>query len=251
MKRILPLLCALLPAMLFVPATLASDECRVELRNDFRVSSEFLEVSSSGTTLYKIRQGGELTIAGKPVNLTSEQRVLAQQYAGEVGALAAQWIELVSGALGVLGEGLGEAFGSAFGEDSEATVQSVRAAAVSRKKFESMSRDGDGIYNVRASEFNDLGAVMREEIEDAIKASLGALLVEVGESIKSGEGSFQERMESFGERMEVMGSELEHMGASLEETGARLCAELRALQKLERKLADEIPQLEEYPLFTP
>ena len=246
MKRVIPLLCALLLA----PASLAAEECRVELRNDFRVSSKALEVSSVGDTLYVIRQGGELSVGGEAVTLDTEQRDLAEQYAGDVGALASQWVELVSEALGLVGESLERALGEAFGGDSDAAAQTGIAIARAREKFDSMTRPEDGVYTVSAYEFNELGEVLGEEIEEAVKVSVGALLIEIGETLSSGEGSFQDRMEAFGQRMELMGGKLEHMGASLEETADRLCTELRALQKLERKVADEIPELEDYPLFS-
>ena len=212
MQRSTLLLCGLLLA----PASMASEDCSVDLRNDFRVSSKALEVSSGGTTLYEIRHGGDLTVRAEAVDLDSEQRALAEQYAGDVGALASQWIELVSEALGLVGESLEKAFGEAFGKDNAATVQVALAAARAKQKFESISRDDKGVYSVYADEFNDLGAVLGEEIEDAVKASLGTLFIEIGEAIKSEEGSFKERMEAFGRRMEVMGSELEHMARSLE-----------------------------------
>ena len=125
MKRVFPLLCALVLA----PASVASEECRVELRNDFRVSSKSLEVSSGGTTLYEIRQGGQLKVRGEAVDLNSEQRTLAERYAGDVGALASQWIELVSETLGLVGESLRSVLGEAFGENSAAAVQSGLAMA--------------------------------------------------------------------------------------------------------------------------
>jgi hypothetical protein len=249
MKRFMTKLCTLFLVPIIAPHGFASDECTVELLNDFRVSSEFLEVSTGGSVLYEIRQGGELSVGGEALSLDAGQRELAQQYAGDVGALASQWVELVSAVLEVAGETLPAAFNAAFGEGSEAAVQSAVAIERAKLKFESIAKPEDGIYSVTAAEFNDLGAVMGDEIEDAVTASVGALLIEVGKSISSGEGSLHERMEAFGQRMDAMGEELEHMGESLEGIGDRLCAELEALQELELRVGREIPELEEYPVF--
>ena len=88
-----------------------------------------------------------------------------------------------------------------------------------------------------------------EEIEEAVESSIGSLMIELGRTIRSGDGSFSERMESFGDRMEAMGRGLEQMGDALEETSGRLCDEFRALQKLERQLGKDIPEIKPYPLF--
>ena len=227
----------------------AAEECHVELENDFRVSSKLLEVSSAGEMLYEIRQGGEVWVNDEPLSLNEEQTELAEQYAGDVGALAAQWVEFVSATLDLIGESLQVAFGEAFGKDSDTAVQTGIAVAKAREKFDAMSRPEEGVYTVNAEAFNDLGEVIGEEIEEAVQASVGSLMIELGRTIRSGEGSFTERMEDFGDRMESMGRGLEHMGDALKETNGRLCSEFHALQKLERQLGKDIPELKPYPLF--
>jgi hypothetical protein len=245
MQRFTLFLCGLLIST----SCIAAGECKVQLERDFRVSSKSLQVSSEGTGLYEIRQGGYLSIKGTEVNLNADQRASAEQYAGDVGAMASQWIEMVSTALGEIAVSLESALAEAFGEDSSAAAKAGRAVAQAKQKFERMAKSGDGVYVLSAQEYNNLGETLSEEIEEAVKDTLGSFFNELGDAIHGEEGSFEDRMEAFGQRMEAMGSELEHLGKSLAETGAVLCDQARDLHKLEREVAKEIPELAAFPLF--
>ncbi len=245
MKRVALLLCG----VLLSTASMADEECSVDLRHDLRVTSESLEVSSEGKTLYEIRRGGHLSVKGKPVELTGEQQELAGDYAGDVAAVVVQWIELVSNALEVVGKSLGAAFGEAFGPDSPAAVNSARAVAKAKEKFDGMTKAEDGVFRLSLEQFNELGDSLGEDVESAIATSMGSLFVEIGKAMMPGEGSFGERMEAFGNRMDRMGHELEQMGDILEDTGAALCEDMKEIRQREKQLLKGIPELSPYPLF--
>lgn len=245
MNRIIHILCALLLSA----SAMAYEECEVKLLNDFRVSSQFLQVSSDAMQHYEIREEGYLSVHGKEVALTGQQRALAEEYAGEVAALASQWIELVSTTLGVVGVALETALEQVFGENSPAAAKAGAAVAQAKQKFEDLAKSEDGVYSLTAQDYNNLGDTLSEEIETAVQASMGSLFHELGHAMLDGEGSFEERMAAFGRRMEVMGAEFEHLGQSLAETGEVLCTQVKAIQKLERKVAKKIPEVADYPLF--
>jgi len=245
-----------LAALIFgimLSAVAVADECTIDLKYDIRVSSEALTVSNETEVVYEIKQGGLLAVKGESIELDDEQRALAEEYAGEVAALVPQWIELVSSALTVAEESLTVAFGAAFGEDSAAVTKSAQALGSARERFENSSSSEDGVYEISVFAFNNLDGAFDEEfsedIEDAVMASLGSVFIEIGKTLLSSEADFDESMESFGERMDVMGEELHSMGDGLEETAEELCDGMRKVQKLERTLAKEIPELEGYLLF--
>ena len=245
MKRAALLLCG----VLLSTASMADEECGVDLRHDLRVTSESLEVSSEGKTLYEIRRGGHLSVKGNPVELTGQQQELAGDYAGDVAAVIVQWIKLVSDALELAGESLQAAFGAAFGPDSPAVLNSARAVATAQESFDRMTKAEDGVFRLSLEQFNDLGDNLGEELESAVATSMGSLFVEIGKAMMPGEGSFGERMEAFGERMDRMGHELEHMGQTLKETGEVLCEDMKEIRQREKELLKEIPELSPYPLF--
>ena len=237
-----------------VLSSLAStEECSVDLNYNIRVSSEFLEVSDASEVQYLIRQGGLLSVKGVPVVLNEEQKTLAENYAGEVGALVPQWILLVSNALGVAEEAIRVAFGAAFGDDSEAAKKSTQALASARERFENSSNVEDGVYSIMVDSFGGVDGAFdeefSEEIEDAVMASIGTIFLQVGKALLSSDEEFEGSMEAFGERMDRMGEELEGMGEALEETAQELCNGVHKVQRLEKQLAEEIPQLANYPLF--
>ncbi|MBE9537613.1 MAG: DUF2884 family protein [Proteobacteria bacterium] len=238
---------------LFISALATASECTIDLQYDIEVSSKALRVSDQTETIYEIRQGGWLSVKGEPVELDDEQRALAEEYAGEVAALVPQWMELVSTALTVAEKSLKVAFSAAFGEESEAVAKSGEALASARERFEASSSAEDGVYSISVFALNDLDGAFDEEfsedIEDAIMASLGSIFIEIGKALISSDSDFDESMESFGNRMDLMGEELESMSDGLEETAEELCDGMRKVQKLERKLMKEVPELAGYQLF--
>ena len=238
---------------LFLSSSALAAECTIDLNYNIQVSSKALSVSDETETLYKIQQGGLLAVKGKSVALNEEQRALTEEYAGEVAALVPQWIALVSDALTVAEESLGVAFAAAFGDDSAAVAKTTQALASARERFEASSSAQDGVYSISVLAFNDVDGAFDEEfsedLEDAVMASLGSVFAEIGKTMIASEGSFEERMEDFGRRMDLMAEELKSMGERLEETAEALCDGMKNVQKLERKLRKEVPELKDYPLF--
>ncbi len=249
MKRLATLILGL-----FLSSSVLATECTIDLNYNIQVSSEALLVSDETETIYTIAQGGLLTVKDESVALNEQQRALAEEYAGEVAALVPQWIALVSEALAVAEESLGVAFAAAFGEDSAAATKVPQALASARKRFEASSSAQDGVYSISVLAFNDEEGAFDEEfnedLEDAVMASLGSVFAEIGKTLVSSEDSFNERMESFSRRMEIMRDELESMGEGLQETAEALCDGMKNVQKLERKLRKEVPELADYQLLS-
>jgi len=249
MKRFTTLLFGVLLSAL---AT-ADDDCSIDLQYDIQVSTQALKVSNESEALYQILQGGQLSVRGEAVELTDDQTVLAEEYAGEVAALILQWVELIPRALEVAEVSVTGAFTAAFGADSAPVTTSAKALALARETFERSVTVEDGVYSISMTEFNNIeetmGEELTEEIEDAIMSSLGSLFVEVGKAMVSTDGSFEQRMDAFGARMDRMGAELDRMGEELEDTSEELCAGQKKVQKLEQRVAKEIPELADYLLF--
>jgi hypothetical protein len=244
---------AILIIGMFFSSLALSDECTIDLKYDIRVSSEFLEVSDNDGVVYEIKQGGDLTVKGVPVDLDEQQRELAEEYAGEVAAMVPQWINLVSDALTVAEEAIRVAFSAVFGDDSAAVEKSTQALARAREKFENSSSVEDGVYNISVTSFHDEDGAFdeefSEEIEDIVMSSVGSLFIELGKTLMSSEENFEQSREEFGERMDRMGDELETMGDELEKTASKLCSDMEHARELEDELSDQIPQLKDYHLF--
>ena len=239
----------LLSGLLLSSASLAYEDCAIELQQDIRVSNVSMRVSDRGQTLYEIRQGGHLSIDGKEVSLNSRQRALTEEYAGEIAALVPRWIAMVSEALVLTESSLALALGEAFGPDSEASVKSIEAVAQARENFERKAISANGEYRLSASQYNDLEETLEEELEDTFPTAIRAVLAEMGRSLGSDEGSFMQKMDAFGQHMRRVGEAMHNAGEVLQETGEELCLNMKGIQQMERNIAKEIPQLAEYPLF--
>lgn len=238
---------------IFFSSLALSNECTIDLNYDIRVSSEFLEVSDKDGVVYEIRQGGDLTVKGAPVDLNEQQKELAEEYAGEVAAMVPQWINLVSNALTVAEEAIRVAFGAVFGDSSAAVEKSTQALAKAREKFENSSSAEGGVYAIAVNSLNDADGAFdedfSEEIEDIVMSLVGSLFVELGRTLISSDEDFEQSMEVFGERMDRMGEELETMGGELEKTASRLCDDMEHARELEAELSAQIPELKGYRLF--
>ncbi|MFT5710375.1 MAG: hypothetical protein ACI8QT_001069 [Halioglobus sp.] len=244
---------AILIIGIFFSSLALSDDCSIDLNYDIRVSSQFLEVSGKDGVVYEIKQGGDLTVKGVPVDLNEQQKELTQTYAGEVAAMVPQWINLVSKALSVAEEAIQVAFSAAFGDDSAAVEKSTQALARAREKFESSSSVDDGVYTIAVNSLNDVDGAFdedfSEELEDIVMSSVGLLFVELGKVLISSDKDFEQSMKAFSERMDRMGDELKTMGGELEKTASKLCDDMQHAQALEDELSDKIPQLKGYGLF--
>ncbi len=229
-----------------------AEECNIDLKYNIRVSSEFLVVSDDKEVVYEIVQGGALAVRGEPVDLNTRQKVLAEEYAGEVAALVPQWINLVSSALIIAEEAIRMAFAAALGDDGAANQSAERLTDV-RRRFENSSSEEKGVYVISTTSFDEFDSAFSgdfsEDIEDIVMSSIGAIFVQLGKALLSSDQSFDQRMEAFGERMDRMGEGLEVMGEGLEGAAEELCDGVEKIQVLEEQLAQEIPELAAYSLF--
>ena len=234
-------------ALLFTSAmTLADDHgksCDIDIKHDLRVSAELVSVSDGDTPLYAIRQGGELSVRGEPVDLDPEQQALVEEYAGELSALVPQIIELVSSALALAGSSVSTAFNEAFGGQSQAGEKLEMALDTARLEFEAKAKPEPGLY-VLAESDDEFGDELEEEMDDLVGEAMGEIMGEIGSALVSGEGSFVERMERFGESMETMGEEIEQSSEVVADWGEEVCANVERVRMLELEVQREVPEFD-------
>ena len=234
--------------LLALPAW-ADEECSINIQHDITVTSESLMVSEQNEELYEIVQEGYLSVAGKDVELSDEQRALTEHYAGEVAALVPQIIELVSEALTVAGKSLEIALTGVFGQNNELSSNPAKSIEEARVAFVATARPEEGVYRLVSEDYESFGENLEADLEGAVGEAMGAMMSQMGSAMTSGEGSFLEKMEAFGERMELIGEEIEASASVLEETGDALCQDMREIRTLERELITAVPVLEGYSLF--
>ncbi|MEP5763271.1 MAG: DUF2884 family protein [Halieaceae bacterium] len=241
---------ALVLGVLLLSATsVVAEECSVKIQQDLRLSNQALAVLEDKQALYEIRQHGYLSIGGEPVKLSSSQRAMAEQYAGDLAAMAARWIIAATEALELTSRGMETVLSEALGPDDPVSVKAIEALEQARSRFEQRSILGDGAYLLHATDYNDLGESMEDELEDVGSQVTSALLTEIGKTIRSDELSFKQKLEAFGASMRRVGEEIGYAGKILEDTSVELCLGMGELRRAERKLQKEIPQLEDYSLF--
>ena len=242
MHRMIGGLLAALALVALVPSATAEDDngCTIDIKHDIRVSAERLSVAAGDESLYDIEQGGALAVRGQPVELSSDQRALVENYAGELSALIPQVIELVSSALALAGSSVSAAFREAFGEDSSSGDKLAAALDEARLAFEARAKPEPGVY-VLAESQDEFGDELEEEMDTLVGEAMAEVMSEIGRALTSGEGSFLERMEAFGEGMEAVGREIEQSSDVVADWSEEVCANVERVRELEREVQRQVP----------
>jgi hypothetical protein len=227
----------------------ASDNCDMDLNYDLQISTEALLVSQADVEVYKISEGGQLSVKSAPVELTAQQRTVAEAYAGDVAALTVQWIELVSAVLEYAKGPVTIALRDALGEDSAVVIETTRSLELAGQKFERVTQPEPGVYRISATEFEELGESLGEEIGAAIETAVKGMVDELETNMEAGNAGFLKTMATFAMRMKRLGDELEHSSQFLQQNSAALCEEMKRLKESERQMQKQIPQLADYDLL--
>ncbi|MBY6107042.1 YggN family protein [Ferrimonas balearica] len=231
------------------------DECELSLSYDIELERDRLEVSDAGETLYRI-QGDQLWVRGKSIDLNASQRALVRDYHAEMERQLPEVVELVDDALTLVGNTLDTVFTelSDFGLDPSQGTDVM--ARIQDKVNASMRTENGGIRlsaNAMDNFSDELDQTLETEIESVISASMGGMLMALGQAMSEGDsGDFEQRMEDFGTRMERMGerieTEMEAQATALEQRANAMCGEWQQLDLLEQKMQRQIPELAEFDL---
>ncbi|MBY6017656.1 YggN family protein [Halomonas denitrificans] len=228
------------------------DECELSLSYDIELERDSLEVSDAGESLYRI-QGDQLWVRGKSVDLDASQRTLVRDYHAEMERQLPKVLELVNDALMLVGSVLDTVFTelSDFGLDPSQGTDVM--ARIQDKVDASMRTENGGIRlsaNAMDDFSNELDQALESEIESVISASMGGMLMALGQAMSDGDA--EQRLEDFGTRMERMGERIEtEMDAQanvLEQRANAMCGDWQQLDKLEQQMQRQIPELAEFDL---
>ncbi|GAA4875472.1 DUF2884 family protein [Ferrimonas pelagia] len=234
---------------------LSVDRCDLTINHGIEVDHARLLISDNDKTLYRF-EDDRLWVEGEEVRLDREQRLALQSYQLQLLNNAEQLVGVVDEALGLAGTALDEVFGELAGLGIENESMGQLMSSVQQHIQSSMVTERGG-YRLNSDSIDNVGDkiddAVSKEVEQAITASMGNMLVIIGQAMAGGEGSFEQRMESFGQSMEQMGQRLEAkveaQASQIEAKAERMCDEWKALGELEADVQRLIPQLNAFDVI--
>ncbi|RLV61470.1 DUF2884 family protein [Parashewanella curva] len=228
-------------------------ECNISLNYDITASSNELTVSDNGNEQYRI-VGDRLFVNDEQVDLDAGQKRLVSEYRQEVVDQVPQVIELVNGAVELASDAMGSALTPLLGDEAGSKLEEVMEK-VQERIGKVAYQDGNSYY-LGATESTIEQAFdqnFEEEIENAVKSSIGSILMNVGAALMSSDGgSFSEKLTALEQKMETMAEDLETrieaQAADFEQQADQMCDNFKSLAKLEQEVRLAIPELKALPV---
>ncbi|RYV02655.1 hypothetical protein SOPP22_09020 [Shewanella sp. OPT22] len=230
-----------------------SDGCNVSLNYDLAVKPNMMVVSDNGSEKYRIEQS-QLFVDGKKIQLDSEQVQLLNQYSDEVYAQVPEVIDLVNDAMEMASGAVSITMNSLLGDDAADKIDELMKG-LEQRIAKVAYQDGSEFYlgATDSTLDNAFDEEFEKEIEDAVKNSIGSIMISLGSQLISSEGgSFDEKIASFEQKMEKMGkdieSQVEAKAQKLEYKADAMCEDFKELAVLEAKVRDAIPEISDFPV---
>jgi len=240
----------------------STNDCEVDIHAGVSIAQHKIEFFKQGSdhkkgkSLYSIVDDNNLFINGTKVSLTASQQSLVHEYSTSIRAVVPEVKSIAIDGINLAMEGVSIAFGELLGGDNEVTKDLVSELTKIRNEVDSRFDGQKAIYvdkdGFDGEEFFDKEFEQRIEstIENAVKKSIGSVLIAVGKEILFSDGDsdvFEARMEKFGEQLE---SKMELKAAKIEKRANGLCESMHAIDQLEEQIQTQFPQLVDYNLLS-
>lgn len=231
-----------------LPAAVAAKECSFGFDATLEIAPDRIVIDDDRLGEIVIDEDGALAIAGRELDLDGTQQASVEAWTSQLRTVVPAVVDVAIDGVEIAVTTVSEVFAAFVGGEPPASVQN--ALADLRADVDAGLGREDDVWYVRRDGIDGLDDTMETMeplIENAVAESVGALLVAVGHSMQSGEGSFTERMEAFGERMERLDEEIETRvearAEAIEDRADALCTELRVLAAREEEMKARVPEL--------
>jgi len=209
-----------------------------------------------GKLLYKIVDDNTLLINAEKISLTASQKALIHDYSTSIRAVIPEVKSVAIEGIDLAVDGITMAFDELLGKNNDVTSDLTNELSKIRSKIDNRFSGNQTIYfdehGFDGEDFfdEDFESHIEAVVENAVKKSMGSLLIAVGkEMLFSGGDSdaLEARMEKFGDEIE---SKMEFKAANIEKRADGLCQSLVSIDKLEQQLQSNIPQLKQFNVLT-
>lgn len=246
-------LAALVLALASFANGVEANQCRFELDANLTIRPDRIVIDDERLGLVEIDDGSVLTVDGEMVALDADQRTAVAAYAEQMRAVVPAVVDTALEGAEIGMSAASEVLAVFLGDEIPESI--VAGLAEAREEVRARVGREDEVWFVHRGgiDAGDGGAdpldTIEPLVERVVSESVGAMLIAVGESLQSGDGTFAERMEAFGARMERMGEAIEEKVedrvAGIEAQATVLCAEIKVLAAREGVLRARVPELDQ------
>ncbi len=247
---------------------LAHESCEVDLTAGININSQHIEFfavndheqNKPAISMYKIVDDNQLIVGDKTVNLTAEQQLLVQNYAGSMRALVPQVKTLAIEGVDLALEGVDLAFTKLLGEGNQVGAELSQELLLVRQAIDSKLSIEKGItFGLNGNDNHKMvddfmGEEFEQRIESAVEKaimnSMGSLLLALGQEVlfsDSANNGFETRMENFGDEIE---REMETRAEVIEVKAEQLCLAIQKIDVLEEQLKASVIEVENFDVLT-
>lgn len=228
------------------------NSCDVDLTGGVTISPTSITFLQDKKPVYSISASHQLSVNDEIVSLSPSQQSLINEYESSIRQVVPEMRSIANDGIELATQGVTMAFGELLGENSDAVNNITTQLAKIKQQLNTRFADTE-TFTIDENGLNGedfLGEEFEKElestIENAIKSSIGSIMVAVGQQmIFSGGDSnaFEAKMEKFGDQIE---HEMESKSTLLETRANQLCESIVVIDQLEAQLKTEIPQLSSY-----
>lgn len=237
---------------LFSASTIAIDNtssCNVNLSSNVKVTPAFVQVLDGDQSLYKITSDSKLYAQGQLVHLNSEQQAIVDEYRKSLQELAPEIAHLITQGLDIAKDALETVFTELFGDDADFQQKIETIINKFEQRIAPMMNDEKGEYylsNELANQDTDaLTKEIEEEVEKIVMESSGHLMMFIGKMLLQGEKGIKD----LEQKMDDFGKSMNERGDKIEKNAEKMCGKMKALDELETKMQNKIPQISNFDLL--
>jgi hypothetical protein len=237
-----------------------ADSCHLTIDSHVTMDAENILVTAKNGDRLLLNGANQLLVNDSPITLNSRQQPLVDEYRRQLRTTIPAVVDIALEAVDVGLTAVSDVFSALLGTEPPAELRLALAnfrAEIDAKmshQGQVVRLDGDSA-DLSGPALDKITADLQASLESAMASSIGAMIMGLGQSIETGEGSLDERLKSFARRFEHVGEELEAKVKSrtgaLQERASGLCGQMAELQTAEQKLQAEVPDLQAFSLIHP
>lgn len=230
-------------------------ECPIQLKMGLLIAPDHIRIMTHGRTQVQINHNKELFIRGEQIMLTPEQQILVEEFSlglrkelPEIVAIAMDSVELGFNALDNVIEGIA---GSDAAKGIKEHFMELKGGLLER-----FARSGDNFY-LAPQGLNELDdffeGELSNQVREVVTGSLKVMLTAMGEAYNRNESAVEGQRIDLSERAELISAEIEKSlevnADRLDKQSAAFCRRFTALENIETRLQNHLPQLVKYDIL--
>ena len=248
--------------MLLNSNNLYSQECAIHFNYGVIIGPDHIRIIDQIKTQVQINNRKQLFIKGRELKLTDSQQQLLTQFSEGIRQKLPEMVSIAIEGVDIGLKAANEVIGGLTGENSS-SQQKVQAKFEELKsRIRTRFNQSANNYYIAPQDFNDFDEMFagqfEQEIEEIVSESIGTILKAVGQSVLT-EKNFrdmdntEERIALYDDRLTTFGKglqlEITERAKALDEKASLFCLQLNALDTIEHKLQQAIPELQLYNII--